>query len=82
MFDMHGQGLEDKDGVAVVHTGLRPPLRFGCWFSCCAVTGGASPSGLDPMESSLSSLVGSCLSTDIFSDMVPRDGIAAVDGWR
>jgi hypothetical protein len=56
------------------HTGLRPPLRLGCWFSWVVVTGGASPSGLDPIESSLSrsSLVGSCLSTDIFSDMVPR----------
>lgn len=48
-------------------TGLRPPLRFAGWFS--GIDGPGSFSGLEPMDSSESSLRCSFLSIDILSDM-------------
>ncbi len=49
-------------------TGLRPPFRFAGWFSD-GIDGPGSFSGLEPMDSSESSLECSFLSIDILSDM-------------
>jgi len=68
-----------REPVGEVLTGLRPPLRLGCWFSWVVLLAGpVSPSGLEPTDSSLSSLTGFLLSMDILSAMSSEGGAGDV----
>lgn len=77
--------LQRRRDVARFLTGFRPPFRLGCCGSGGALAVGTavcSSSGLERMDSSLSSLGGTFWSMDIFSAIPPcRQGVSE-DGQR